>query len=318
MKVAILVKDLCTNGGNRVSLNLASILARKGKSVDLIVGKLSKNTAWVRNLAIPTLTLSQVKSNYYDLAISTYFTEVDALNAINAYKKARYIQADYYRYGSSTTRVETIDKYIHDSPGYALVVSSYLKDRLQFMGVNSTILRPSIDHDLFYYDSSFGKRIENRVLVEGSMDSLKKVKESYKTIPAQYEIWGLSTENHKLNAHKMWISPKQNELRKIYSCCNVLLKLAVKEGYPLTILEAMKCGVIPIVSSEGGHLDYCKDHVNSLIVSSKKEVEEALKYISNSQDTSIVSLRESALETSTERTWEHFYRDLVDMGLVTE
>jgi len=52
---------------------------------------------------------------------------------------------------------------------------------------------------------------------------------------------------------------------KIYSSCDILLKLSKVEGFFGPPLEMMACGGVPIVSRVTGYNEYIKNNYNALV-----------------------------------------------------
>lgn len=310
MNIALLTKDSSINGGNRVVANFAEAFNAHGHYGIIFTNYADANFEWAgytgKTASFETSTRSR-----FDLAISFYFSEHQNLKAINATRKIKYIQANYDKDGEEEShRKEISKKYLLDKIAENVVVSKYLQMKLLNKGIESRIVRPTIDKKLFFYDDDL---IDGnfRILIEGGLSRWKRVPEAYSAIPDGYEIWGLGPEDHNDKAKRMWINPEQNELRKIYSACGLLIKLAIMEGHPLTILEAMSCGLIPIVSNEGGHLDYCRDEVNSFIAQNGDHVAVLIKKIINMEREQSDWMKNNAISTAYEREWVDVVKEIL-------
>jgi O-antigen biosynthesis protein len=270
MDIGFLIKDLKVNGANRMILEFAKGLMNRGSNVLLLI----ENDRWPPWLHsdLPVADIAAASQKSFDVMISTYYTLVPQLDSCRSRCRLQLILDNYYRHDTkSDERRQLIDHaYLH-SDSRKVVVSFYLKNLLRQMGVKSHVVHVGIDDALFFEDPAW-RDGEFKVLVEGYPRKYKDLPATYGAIPREYLVWGLGIEAHQLRAERMWVRPLQDDLRRIYSACNVLVKLERKGGFPQAPLEAMACGTIVICSDEGGHLDYCVDGFNCLIAQDPSEV----------------------------------------------
>ena len=87
---------------------------------------------------------------------------------------------------------------------------------------------------------------------------------------------------------------------------DMLLAPSDFEGFGITYLEAMRAGVIPVASTEGGTREIIKNGVNGFLISSNngQELEELLKMILNNSE--IIKKMRPELKKSSDSfdTWE--------------
>jgi glycosyltransferase involved in cell wall biosynthesis len=60
--------------------------------------------------------------------------------------------------------------------------------------------------------------------------------------------------------------PPQDQIRSVYSQCDVWVSGSTSEGFSLPLLEAMACGCPVVSTAVGGALDFLKDGVNGHVV----------------------------------------------------
>lgn len=305
MLISILVKDLNVNGGNRAAFDLSEYLIRAGHDVHIITGQDVKERIKWHSTKAKMIKIDNAKKLHYDSVICTYYTELSSLITLSSNCKIQYIQANYPdRVKEGHERYQQVWSYIK-MPGVKRVfVSSYLMQEYSKLGIKGEVIRPAIDHELFFRDSSVGSN-NRRILIEGNLDPLKRVVESYLSVPTGYEVWGLGPVDHNMPNNKMLVLPSQQQLRKIYSECSFLLKLSVKEGHPLSILEAMKCGCIPIVSNDGGHKDYCVNDVNCFMIEDGESTRELFYSITCMSSDKLKTMKEKCFETAILYQWNN-------------
>lgn len=189
-------------------------------------------------------------------------------------------------------------KYIEQSyllPLRHITPSKWLYDMSKNEFKNNPIrIRYGLNHDIFYPDPLFDKpQNKMRVLIEGTMQSTfwKGLQDAYEAIKLvkDIEVWTISADDlskeNKPLIDKHWKSPSQDEIRKIYSSCDVLIKPSWYEGYGIGPMQAMACGCAVIVTDNKGSDEYAKDNVNCLIVLPRnpKAIAKALEKIKDNK-----------------------------------
>ena len=106
------------------------------------------------------------------------------------------------------------------------------------------------------------------------LDDAIKVLEDDKDFRSQIEVWTLSADDPKYKGDKHWKSPSQDEIRQIYSSCDINLKMSWYEGWGLGPMQAMACGCAVVTSDNFGINTYGKDGYNCLI-SENRDIEAA-------------------------------------------
>jgi glycosyltransferase involved in cell wall biosynthesis len=91
----------------------------------------------------------------------------------------------------------------------------------------------------------------------------KKIKNNNVELHIASQKDGVKFGDERIILHK----PKNDrELAAIYKECDIFYNLSKEEGFGLTLLEAMACGLICIASNSGGIMDFAKNKRNCLIV----------------------------------------------------
>lgn len=307
MNIQFLVKDLRVNGANRMVIEYAYGLSRLGWDVKLLVQDQSY-PIWLHD-TLCSGSLDELGESKVDAVCSTYYTMVPAMDRCNATLRIQLIMDNYYRYGTKTEqRRSIIDQSYYHRNSIKVVVSQYLAEMLRGMGVASQVVHAGIDHDCFHPDTAW-RDGTFRVLIEGYPRDYKSLPETYGAIPQGVDIWGLGIDGHEQRATRMWVQPPQDILRKIYSACDVLVKLERRGGFAQAPLEAMACGTPVICSDEGGHLDYCLDRFNSLVASGPAEVSDLIEEIRDDSRLRETLVR-NGIATAAAFDWERSCRKL--------
>lgn len=299
MRIAWLIKDLAVNGGNRAACETSRHLNHLG--VKSIVACPALSTLDWPRYAAEIVDAARLAEFAPTVCIRTYFTIPRPSVLPPSTKHVQYIQANYDRDNTSDDpRVEMMARYLAEPATTRIVVSHYLRRRLLARGIESHVAQPGLDH------AQFGPRPRSddsfRALVEGPLRKTKAVCESYGVIPPDIEVWGLGPVDHQLGAVRMVVLPEQEALSSTLAQCNVLVKLAKKEGHPLILLEAMACGCVPICSDEGGHLDFCIDGFNSVVCTSGAQATEAI-YELRANPIRWLELSRNAIQTASVYSW---------------
>lgn len=154
-----------------------------------------------------------------------------------------------------------------------------------------------------------------RVLIEGSQThDIKGTLRTWEAIgELSAEVWALTCEPGGIPANKTFVLPEQQDLRRIYSSCDVLVKTILLGGCtPLPIMEAMSCGCAVVTTNTWGIDEYCVDDYNCLIVPDDlDEIREATRRLLEDRRlrTRII---EGGFATSREKFWWHDKIDLLE------
>jgi len=299
MRIAWIIKDAKINGGNRAVCETSRQMNVLG--IHSIVFCMNRGAAPWPQYQAGIEDIADLAAFAPDTCIRTYFT-VPLPACLPAHTiLVQYVQANYDRDGTtSDPRVNMMAAYLSAPNTVRIAVSHYLQSRLHTRGIAAFVAQPGVDHAHFAPQAKGDRKF--RALIEGSLRPTKAVRESYAVIPHDVETWGLGPEEHGLGAARMFVLPSQDCLSSIYSHCNVIVKLASKEGHPLVLLEAMACGCVPICCNDGGHLDFCVDGFNSRVCIDDDEAADAVSEL-KSDPRYLSFLSRNAVQTASAYSW---------------
>lgn len=156
-----------------------------------------------------------------------------------------------------------------------VVISEWLKAFLEDeYGYEDVPIVPNgINMDMFYPEPTFPKCEKPRLLIEGHGRNEAKdvynlsyqVVDAYRKNIQPIELWGFSQYPAHGEFDSYWVQPSQDEIRQIYSSCDVLVKASRYEGRSCVDPEAMACGCAVVRAIDTGDDDLLDD-VNCLKV----------------------------------------------------
>lgn len=189
----------------------------------------------------------------------------------------------------------------------AIAVSGDLAETMKSLGITEDkilILRNAVDTEIFKPSKNMELRHkygikENEILIlfVGYLDIFKGI---FELIDAFYEI---NKENKNVKLMMVGTGPKKEELKrnvsnltdfviftgqilpseiyKYYQAADIFVLPSYTEGLPVSVLEAMACGLPIITTNVGGIPEVVEDSLNGFLINSKDENElrEKLKII---------------------------------------
>lgn len=98
---------------------------------------------------------------------------------------------------------------------------------------------------------------------------------------------------------------KKNELLKK---CQIFILPSLYEGLPMSLLESMSFGLVPVVTDVGSIGEYVKDHENGLLIKASdiKSITDALRYLAQNHDV-LQRLSKAAQQTILTHFSQHEY-----------
>lgn len=146
-----------------------------------------------------------------------------------------------------------------------IVISKWLKAFLEDEhGYKDVPIVPNgVNLEMFYPDPTFPKSEKPRLLIEGHGRNEAKdvynmsyqVVDTYRKNIQPIELWGFSQYPANGDFDSYWVQPSQDEIREIYSSCDVLVKASRYEGRSCVDPEAMACGCAVVRALDRGRDD---------------------------------------------------------------
>ena len=148
-----------------------------------------------------------------------------------------------------------------------ITISAWLKEEMLKYHPVVHLVPNGIDPRLFYPDPFPGeerkRRWPPRILVEGWTHSAVKDQaemaffaiDALRSEGLEFEVWGFSQYAPRWEFDRFWRLPEQDDIRRIYSSADILMKASRFEGRPGPDLEAMACGCVVNRAIEKGDDD---------------------------------------------------------------
>lgn len=146
-----------------------------------------------------------------------------------------------------------------------IVISKWLKQFLEEEHgyENVPVVPNGVNTEMFYPDPAYPKTDRPRLLIEGhGMNEAKdlhqmayQVVDTYRKNIQPVELWGFSQYPPAGEWDRYWLLPSQDEIRQIYSSCDVLVKASRFEGRSCVDAEAMACGCAVVRAIDTGDDD---------------------------------------------------------------
>lgn len=164
---------------------------------------------------------------------------------------------------------------------------NYLKSK-GFSSQKIIVLPNVIDMESYYsfeqkrtYDIISLSRLDKNKNVSLLLRAISRIK-GISTINALIVGVGSELENLKNEAEQLAISDRvhfvgwieENKKIEIYNSCKIFVLCSKGEGFPLSLLEAMACGCVPVVSGVGDITDVVRNKENGFVVKDLDNEEE--------------------------------------------
>jgi len=158
-------------------------------------------------------------------------------------------------------------------PLQKVVIAHWLEEVANKLGESAVHIPNGLDFDAYNLDVPPESRDPNRVLMlfhneiwKGSADGLKALSIVRKEKPdLRVTLFGVPsgyTLPSWVEYHQM---PAQADLRRLYNQAALFVAPSWSEGWGLTASEAMMCGAALAATDIGGHQEYMKHEMNSLL-----------------------------------------------------
>ena len=219
---------------------------------------------------------SKIVEKYSNVVATSWPTAYELL-LLNVKRKMYLIQANeipfYPKYSYLKKRV----KRTYTFPFEFITISKWLQKFLKNnFNKDSYYVPNGINTDIFHPDTPLEPKPKNkkRILLEGAINiPFKGMKEAFEIVQdIDCEVWCVSYDGKpkpQWHCDRFFEKVPIEQMRKIYSSCNILLKLSAYEGFGFPPLEMMACGGVSVVSEIDGHKEYIIDNYNALFTDPK-------------------------------------------------
>jgi hypothetical protein len=312
MKIAFLLGSPDISGGTYVIFEHAIRSKKYGYDVSIITSeKIDQNRLnWHPESKILTwLTYDETENIKFDIVIATWWKTIFSLHQV-ASKSYMYfvqsIESKFYPEYEVALRRLVESTYSLELP--VITEATWIKEYIEntypsevFLAYNG--IRKDI-YNLKVKPLQEREKGKLRVLVEGPLGiSFKNVEKTIELCLKSDadEVWLLTSS--EITSYKgvtrVFSKIPINETAKIYSSCDVLVKLSYVEGMFGPPLEIFHCGGTAIVYDVTGHDEYIAHGKNGIVVERDNE-QEVIKYLNTLKKDSLflADLKRGAIETA--------------------
>lgn len=325
--IAFVLPALNISGGIMVAFEHMQMLRNAGYDVTVINDDYDKSRwATFNDKEYPVLPsrYSYFKGTF-DKTVSTMWSTVDFAEKYALIKQRYYLvqnfETDFYEPNDSL-RLLANKKYCPNVPMQFVTISKWCQDWLLERFEKECRYAPNGIHTKNYPEHKRDLSGKVRILIEGdNAVYYKNVDESFKITNEldrdKFEIWYMS-----YNASpKSWYKVDKfchkvpfEEVSKVYSQCDILLKTSILESFSYPPLEMMSTGGYVVAVKNGGNVEYLEHGKNCLFYEQgdiKAGIQTILDLVKNSelQD----SLYQQGLQTAKSRDWASITKDILNL-----
>lgn len=272
------------------------------------------NLSWFPNQSVKVIALknNQKTIEQYQTVVATGWITAYELLLLNVKRKIYFVQSDETRFYPKGSYLKTRVNRTYTFPFEFMTEAKWIQKWLKQKYMKNAFYVPNgINTDIFYLDKPLEPKPKNkkRVLLEGAINlPFKGMEESFKVVQdLDCEVWCVSYDGKpksEWHCDRFFEKVPMDMMRRIYSSCDILLKLSRVEGFFGPPLEMMACGGVPVVAKVTGYDEYIVDGQNALVtvVGNVKKTKKLLQKLI-SQPLLYNKLLSSAKITVNEHDW---------------
>lgn len=315
-KIAFILPGVGISGGVAVVFRHASMLMGAGHDVTIINVGLEGDGAWFSGNIAPIVHFSDQRKylfDGFDLLIATGWQTTEWLERIPAKRRLYFVQSDERRFYDDEALKKKIEATYRSDCEYFTEAHWIRKMLRDDFGHDSAYVPNGLDPDLFHPDEPLEPKPSDgrlRVLLEGPIIiPFKGMADAYAAVESlNCEIWIISSAGKppaNWRYDRFFESVKMSDMRRIYSACDVFIKMSRVEGFFGPPMEAMACGCSVVVGEVTGWDEYIVDEGNALVVE-QGDVEGARAAVKRLLDDAVLrdTFVEAGKKTAAAWTWE--------------
>jgi glycosyltransferase involved in cell wall biosynthesis len=311
LRIAYLLPDVHVSGGAAVVFQHANRLARRGHSVIVASAGTVSSTDWFPGQSVPVVKASDLPSDL-DLLVATSWPTAFECLKYPARRHCYFVQSDETRFHEPGSPLHRAARLSYELDLNFLTEARWIRRWLaETFGKQAALVPNGLDPAIFYPDTPLEPKTDRpRVLLEGAIAlPFKGMKEAFEAVAGlDVEVWCVSAYGRPgkgWRCDRFFESVPMETMRRLYSSCDVLVKLSRVEGFFGPPLEMMACGGLCVVGRVSGYDEYIRDGQNALVVE-PDDIEGARNAVSEllSNRDLQETLRADGLKTAAAWDWE--------------
>lgn len=323
-KIFYIIPGIGISGGIAVVLQYANRLLKLGYDVSILTQDFNTQLDWFPDqmVAIYSIDTDDYVKEGIDILIATSWTTAPSLDLMNAKRKIYFVQSDERRFYNDKEEKELIGetyKLNYEYMTEALWIKQWLNNEF---GHDAYYVPNGIDLDIFHKTEplkSDGKK--PRILIEGAINvPYKGMDDAHEAVKdLDCELWIISNNG---KPKKDWRYDRffekvpYGDMAKIYSSCDIFLKMSRVEGFFGPPMEAMACGCAVVVGKVTGYDEYIIDRKNALVVEQGDIIgaKNAIRELINKPELKNAIIREGFI-TAKKWSWKNSLEILIKLLL---
>lgn len=326
MKVAYLIPGCGVSGGIAVVCQHANRLLKRGHEVMLVTETAERSIDWFPEQRVPILGINQYPADI-DILVATGWSTSFRVAMLPARRKFYFVQSDETRFHPTNSPWEHITRLSYTIGYNYLTEARWIKEWLaENFGHDAELVPNGLDDAIFFPAEPLQpKGNKPRVLLEGAIGlPYKGMSEAFAAVhDLDVEVWCVSSygrPKRHWKCDRFFEHVPMTEMRRIYSSCDILLKLSRVEGFFGPPMEMMACGGVAVVGKVTGYDEYIENEVNALVVDPLKPHEASMAIRRLLDDSELrARLIENGRQTALRWQWEpsidvleRYYLDVLD------
>ena len=272
LRIAYVLPDVRIGGGAAVVFQHANRLRKRGHDVVVASSGTLSSTDWFPRQGAPVMKASDLPPDL-DILVATSWPTAFEILRLGAKHHCYFVQSDESRFYDAGSLLYRGARLSYELDLSFLTEARWIQRWLSASYAKAAALVPNgVDGAIFYPDTPLEPKTGRpRVLLEGAIAlPFKGMKESFEAVAdLDVEVWCVSAHGRP---EKNWKCDRffervpMERMRRIYSSCDILLKMSRVEGFFGPPLEMMACGGICVVGGVSGYDEYIRDGENALVI----------------------------------------------------
>lgn len=319
--VCYIIPTTQITGGVAVVCEHLNRLKKLGHKTLIVSYDNKTDLSWFPNQSVKVIPLKNNKQTIekFEIVVATGWITAYKLALLNVQRKIYFVQSNETRFYHEKSYLRNRAEHTYHFPFEYLTEAKWIKKWLKEKYNHKAELIPNgINTDIFYPDAPLQPKLKNkkRILLEGAINlPFKGMKEAFEVVQdLDCEVWCVSNDGKpkpEWRCDRFFEKVPMNMMRRIYSSCDILLKLSKVEGFFGPPLEMMACGGVSIVAKVTGYDEYIKDGYNALVIdpNNKNLIKLKIKELIHN-DKMFNVLQKNSVETVKRFRWENSIKRL--------
>ncbi len=273
--VCYIIPTTQITGGVAVVCEHLNRLKKLGYKTLIVSYDNKTDLSWFPNQKVRVIPLKGNRKviEKYNTVVATGWITAYELILLNVKRKIYLVQSDETRFYPKGSYLKTRVKRTYSFSFEFITIAKWLQLWLkENFNKDSFYVPNGINTDIFHPDTPLEPKPKNkkRVLLEGAINlPFKGMAEAFEVVKdLDCEVWCVSNDGKpkpEWRCDRFFEKVPMDQMRRIYSSCDILLKLSKVEGFFGPPLEMLACGGVPVVAKVTGYDEYIIDGYNALV-----------------------------------------------------